>query len=247
MAESNLKSEIRNLKAGLPRRSGAKAGGVVVPHKAKWHQRLVAGLIYAVIRCLAATIRFKLRDDAGFFTEVPREKIIFAIWHNRLALSLMLYRNFVWARARERRMAAMVSASKDGGLLARILEHFHVEPVRGSSSRRGPQALRELITWGERGYDLAITPDGPRGPRYRVQEGAISAAQVTGLALVPVSYRLNWKIQLKSWDRFQVPLPFARCEITVGRVMRLSRETTDAERETLRQQLEAELRSITRD
>ena len=144
-------------------------------------------------------------------------------------------------------MAAMVSASKDGGMLARILEHFHVEPVRGSSSRRGPQALRELITWGERGYDLAITPDGPRGPRYHVQEGVVSTAQITGLVIVPVSYRLNWKLQLKSWDRFQVPLPFARCEITVGRVMRVPREATSVERETLRQQLESEMRSITRD
>lgn len=231
---------------GLPRRSEAKTG-VVIPHRAKWHQRLIAGLIYAVIRCLAATIRFKLRDDAGFFTEVPREKIIFAIWHNRLALSLMLYRIFVVRRAPERRMAAMVSASKDGGMLARILEHFNVEPVRGSSSRRGPRALREMISWGERGYDLAITPDGPRGPCYTVQEGAISTAQFTGRVLVPVSYRLNYKFRIKSWDRFQVPLPFARCEITVGRVMRVPRETTDAERENLRQQLENELRSITRD
>src|SRR5437899_1218722 len=140
MTEANLKSEISNLKS---RRSG-----VIVPHRAKWHQRLVAALIYGVIRCLAATIRFKLRDDAGFFTEVPREKIIFAIWHNRLALSLMLYRRYVVRHAPERRMAAMVSASKDGGMLARILEHFNVEPVRGSSSRRCPQALREILPWG---------------------------------------------------------------------------------------------------
>ena len=144
-------------------------------------------------------------------------------------------------------MAAMVSASRDGGLLARILELFGVEPVRGSSSRRGPQALRELIAWGERGYDLAITPDGPRGPRYHVQEGVISTAQLTGLIIVPVAYHLNWKYRLKSWDGFQVPLPFACCDITVGRVMRVPREATSLERESLRQQLENELRSITRD
>ena len=144
-------------------------------------------------------------------------------------------------------MAAMVSASKDGGLLARILELFGVEPVRGSSSRRGPQALRELIAWGERGYDLAITPDGPRGPRYHVQEGVISTAQITGLIIVPVAYHLNWKYQIKSWDRFQVPLPFACCEITVGHPMRVPREATSTEREALRQQLENELRSVTRD
>jgi len=242
---------------GLPRRSGVpnpqsairkpQSAGVVVPHKAKWHQRLTARLIHGFIRCLGATIRFKLNDRSGFFTGAPKEKFIFAIWHNRLSLCLVLYRRYIARPAPEHRMAAMVSASRDGGLLARILELFGVEPVRGSSSRRGPQALRELISWGERGYDLAITPDGPRGPCYHVQEGVISTAQITGLIIVPVAYHLNWKFRLKSWDRFQVPLPFAVCDITVGRVMRVPREATDGEREALRQQLENELRSITRD
>jgi len=234
----------------LPRQSAAATrtkAGVVVPHQAKWQQRLAAGLIYAFIRCLGATIRFKLNDSSGFFAGAPKEKFIFAIWHNRLALCLLLYRRYVALPAPGHRMAAMVSASKDGGLLARILELFGVAPVRGSSSRRGPQALRELISWGERGYDLAITPDGPRGPCYTVQEGAISTAQITGLILVPVAYHLNWKFRIKSWDRFQVPLPFARCEVTVGRPLRVPREATSTEREALRQQLESELRSITRD
>jgi lysophospholipid acyltransferase (LPLAT)-like uncharacterized protein len=67
------------------------------------------------------------------------------------------------------------------------------------------------------GRDVLITPDGPRGPCYQVQEGVISTAQITGLIIVPVAYHLNWKIRLKSWDRFQVPLPFARCAITLPR------------------------------
>ena len=108
---------------------------------------------------------------------------------------------------------AIVSASRDGAFLTGILEYFKVQPVRGSSSRRGPQALLELTTWAERGYDLAITPDGPRGPRYVVQDGVISLAQLTGLPIVPVSYYVNWKIRVKSWDRFQIPLPFSLCEM----------------------------------
>ncbi len=257
METDSPESRVQSPEPGLPRGSNPpnrqsalgnpKSGGVVVPHKAKWHQRLAAVLIYAFIQCLGATIRFKLNDQSGFFAGAPKEKFIFAIWHNRLSLCLLLYRRYVARPAPEHRMAAMVSASKDGGLLARILELFGVEPVRGSSSRRGPQALRELIAWGERGYDLAITPDGPRGPRYHVQEGVISTAQITGLIIVPVAYHLNWKYQIKSWDRFQVPLPFAVCEITVGRPLRVPREATSPEREALRQQLENALRSITRD
>ena len=159
----------------------------------------------------------------------------------------MMYRHYVVRVDTERRMAAMVSASRDGGLLARVLEHYSVEPVRGSSSRRGPQALREMISWSERGYDLAITPDGPRGPCYQVQDGVISTAQLTGLPIMPVSYHLNWKFRPKSWDRFQVPMPFARCRIRVGEMVRVRREATEAEREALRQRLEETMKAITED
>ena len=230
-----------------PEIQSPKSGGVVEPHKPKWHQRLAALLVYGLIRSVAATVRFEMNDGSGLFNGAPRERILFSIWHNRLALSLVLYRRYVVRFALERRLAAMVSASRDGGLLARILEHFGVEPVRGSSSRRGARALRELAAWGERGYDLAITPDGPRGPSYKVQEGVISTAQLTGLPIVPTSYHLNWKIRLKSWDHFQVPLPFARCRVTTGPVVRVPREASESQREALRQKLEETMQAITRD
>jgi lysophospholipid acyltransferase (LPLAT)-like uncharacterized protein len=230
-----------------PKVRAHRSSGVVVPHRAKWHQRLGAVVICTLIRSLAATLRFTLNDRSGLFIGEPQETVIFSIWHNRLALCLILYRDYVKQRQPTRRLAAMVSASKDGGLLARILELFRVEPVRGSTSRRGPQALRELITWGERGYDLAITPDGPRGPCYIVQEGVMALAQLTGLPIVPVSFRLNWKIRLKSWDRFQVPLPFARCDIHVGDAVRVPREASDVEREELRQKVEQSMKAITQD
>ena len=229
--------------AGRPPRKS----GVVVPHAPKWHQRLAAAVLYAVAWTLTSTLRFKLDDLSGYFSDVPQEKIIFAIWHNRLSLALILYRRYVARRDRKRRLVALVSASRDGGLLAAILELFKVQPVRGSSSRRGAQALREMVTWGKRGHDLALTPDGPRGPCYIVQEGVISTAQMTGMPIVPVTYHLNWKIRVKSWDRFQVPLPFACCTVTIGRALRVPRETDAAGREELRQRLEVELRAITRD
>jgi len=225
----------------------APRSGVVVPHRAKWHQRLAARLIWLFVHSLAATVRFRLDDRTGIFSSAPPEPIIFAVWHNRLALALMLYEKFVRRHDPTRTFACLVSASRDGGLLARVMELFHVQPVRGSSSRRGAQALRELVAWSERGADLAITPDGPRGPCYVVRDGVIATAQLTGRTIVPASYHLNWKIQLKSWDRFQLPLPFACCRITTGRVMKVPRDATEAERETLRQQLEAELRAISQD
>jgi hypothetical protein len=224
-----------------------RQSGVVIPHAPKWHQWLLAALIYTVAQCLTATLRFRLEDLSGYFSDVPQEKYIFVIWHNRLALALIVYRRYVARRDRKRRLVALVSASKDGGLLTGILELFKVQPVRGSSSRRGAQAFRELVAWGRRGHDLALTPDGPRGPCYVVQDGVISMAQMTGLPIVPVTYHLSWKIRVKSWDRFQIPLPFAVCTVTMGTALRVPRDTDEAGRERLRLQLEADLRSCTRD
>jgi lysophospholipid acyltransferase (LPLAT)-like uncharacterized protein len=221
--------------------------GVVVPHEARWQQRLGAWLVSALVRTVGATLRYRWNDRSGYLDRPAAEPAIYCLWHNRLALSMIVYHDYIRQRSRAPGLAAMVSASRDGAFLAAILECFKVQPVRGSSSRRGPQALLELTTWSERGYDLAITPDGPRGPAYVVQEGIMSLAQLTGLPIMPVSAHLGWKIRAKSWDRFQIPLPFSRCEIIFEKPVRVPRGASETEREALRQQLERTLREISRD
>ena len=218
-----------------------------MPHAPYWHQRLGARLVHLLIRSVSATLRKQWIDRSGYFDNGPADPAIYCVWHNRLALCLITYFDYVKKHNQTPGMAALVSASKDGGFLASILECFGVQPVRGSSSRRGPQALLELTGWAERGYDLAITPDGPRGPRYVVQEGVIALAQVTGLPIIPASHYVRWKIQAKSWDRFQIPVPFSRCEMVFGMPVRVPREASDVEREALRQQLERTLKEISRD
>jgi lysophospholipid acyltransferase (LPLAT)-like uncharacterized protein len=220
---------------------------VITPHQASRSQRLAALAVFTLIRVVAATIRFRLRDPAGIASNLSESAFIFAIWHNRLALSLVLYHRWFLRTRPQRRMAALVSASRDGGFLASILERFGVQPVRGSSSRRGPQALRELVSWGERGYDLAITPDGPRGPRYVVQEGAVALAQLTGLPVVPASYHLRWKVCARSWDGFQIPIPFTSCELRLSEPLRVPREADAAARERFRQELEQAMLALTED
>jgi lysophospholipid acyltransferase (LPLAT)-like uncharacterized protein len=224
-----------------------RSSGVVVPHEPYWYQRLGAWVVFLLVRSVSATLRYRWTDRTGYFDQSFLGPGIYCVWHNRLALCLIGYRHFVKRRHQSPGLAALVSASKDGGFLAAILECFGVQPVRGSSSRRGPQALLELARWAERGYHLAITPDGPRGPRYVVQEGVMGLAQVTGLPIVPASYHLSRKVEAKSWDRFQIPLPFSRCEMVIGLPVHVPREATDGEREALRQQLEATLRDISRD
>lgn len=232
--------------AANPRPARRREGGVIVPHQPSLLQRLGGTALFLTIRAVAATTRFRLVGNALAASQ-DSQACIFAIWHNRLPFCLVIYQRFVQRQHQRRRMAAIVSASRDGGFLSTLLRLFRVEPVRGSSSRRGPQALRELVTWGERGYDLAITPDGPRGPRYVVQEGTVALAQLTGLPVVPASYRLSRKFELKSWDRFQVPLPFGRCDVHIGKPVLIPRDATDAEREAARQKIETTLRELAGD
>ena len=231
----------------MPNPQRPPRSGVVVPHPLRWHQRLAAAVIYGLIRALSATIRYEWRDTTGHLAIAGTPSVIFCIWHNRLALCLEVYRVFLRDVGRNRKLAAMVSASKDGGLAARVMEHYGVQPVRGSTSRRGRQALLELITWTERGYDLAITPDGPRGPCYRVQDGIISLAQVSGKPILPVSYHLSWKITVRSWDRFQIPLPFTKCVMHLTPPIHVPRELSDEAREKLRREVEDRLKSVTFD
>ena len=228
-------------------RPRARVGGVIVPKQAHWHGRLAAALIYGAVRGVDATLRYELDDPSGAVQAIGRQPAIFCIYHNRLSLCLMLYKRYVQKAWPGRRMAAIVSASRDGGLLARVLELFDVEPVRGSSSRRGPQALRELTSWGERGLDLAITPDGPRGPCYVVQEGVVAIAQLTGLPIVPASFELQWKYRLKTWDKFLLPVPFSRCIVHLGEVIRVPRDLPESEREAWRLKVEGRMREVTRD
>lgn len=227
--------------------AAVKKSGVVIPHAPKWHQRLAAFVVYAFIRIVSLTLRYRWTDRSGFFDGEPPGPAIYCVWHNRLALCMIAYFKYIKKRNRSAGLAAMVSASRDGGFLSGVLECFGVQPVRGSTSRRGPQALRELTTWAKRGYDLAITPDGPRGPCYVVQDGIIALAQLTEMPIVPVSYHLGWKIRPNSWDRFQIPLPFSRCEIIYEKPIRVPRETSEPERESLRLQLEQTLKSISQD
>ena len=91
------------------------------------------------------------------------------------------------------------------------------------------------------GYDLAVTPDGPKGPRYVVQAGVISLAQITGLPIIPVGCNSRRKVCLRSWDRFQIPLPFSRCELILNQPILVPRDADAGTREELRRELEASL------
>jgi len=215
--------------------------GVVVPHTPARAQSIVAWVVSRVERLVTVSLRCRWRDRSGLTDTADTQPVIFCLWHNRLAISMVVRRRY------PRKLAALVSASKDGALLAAVLARFGVEHVRGSSSRRGPQALLELTSRAQQGYDLAITPDGPKGPRYVVKEGVIALARTTGLPIIPVTCNTRWKLGLKSWDRFQIPLPFSRCELILNEPIFVHREADEAERENQRVKLENSLRASSSD
>jgi lysophospholipid acyltransferase (LPLAT)-like uncharacterized protein len=215
----------------------SSANGFVIPHTAKRSQRCIAWMVFLMEKLVSASLRCEWKDDSGLAIGTYGKPVIFCLWHNRLAISMMVHRRH------PRKLAALISASKDGALLAAVLAKFGVEHVRGSSSRRGPQALLELTTRGEKGYDLAVTPDGPKGPRYIVQAGVISLAQVTGFPIIPVTCNTSRKICLKSWDGFQIPLPFSRCRLALNKSILVPREAGVDRREELRRELETTLKS----
>jgi lysophospholipid acyltransferase (LPLAT)-like uncharacterized protein len=214
-----------------------------IPHQPRWFQRLGAHGVFLLERLLTTSLRFQWRDDAGLLGGKASASVIFCVWHNRLALAMAIFRKLNSVQQSPRRLAAMVSASKDGAFLAAVLERFGIHPVRGSTSRRGPQALLELTGWAERGYDLAITPDGPRGPRCVAQAGVVTLAQLTGLPIVPVACRCAHKIRLRSWDAFQIPLPLSGCEVWLAEPIWIPRQASETEREAVRLALEKWLRT----
>jgi len=170
---------------------------------------LLAAVGAWLVRAVVATLRFRIDDRAGVFgpDDPPR---IWLFWHNRLFVIPRLFTRSLPTHPG----AALTSASKDGEIVAAFLNSFGIRAVRGSSSRRGAVALIELVRCIRDGYVIGITPDGPRGPRYQLNPGAITLAQKTGAKILPVHVTYSRFWQLKSWDGFQIPKPFARVDIT---------------------------------
>ena len=200
-------------------------------------------LLRVVVSLIGSTVRWRIDDPADLLGHTPQQSCIFAFWHNRIFLMPYLFRKHWHSRQRDR-VAVLVSASRDGEKLTRVLSKFNLICVRGSSSRRGKEALRELSRLIQEGYDAGITPDGPRGPKYHCHDGVISLSQMTQSPIIPVSYDLAHKITVNSWDNFMIPLPFTRATLHIGAPLSVPASAGDAQREEKRLELEKVLKSL---
>jgi lysophospholipid acyltransferase (LPLAT)-like uncharacterized protein len=193
-------------------------------------KRFLAGLGALLIQAIAATLRVTRVDRGGIMNRPGHPPVILVFWHNRLFLMAPFYRLY----CRGRIALALISRSRDGQVISDIVAHFGIRTARGSSSRHGiSAALAAIHAARDDRLDIVVTPDGPRGPRYQVQPGVLRLAQATGRPIVTVTTNLGWKWVLKSWDRFQVPLPFSRCELVSGEPIFVPSDATGEDLEKL--------------
>jgi hypothetical protein len=173
-------------------------------------RRVVPYLAYAYVTLVGRTARLTtVRGSVRDGLKAKNRRFIYAFWHQR-----QVY--FTWAH-RGAGAAVLVSRSKDGEMIAETMRLSDIGAVRGSSSRGGASAVRQLMDVMNSGLDIGLTPDGPKGPAREVKDGVVYLAQKLGAPIVPITNALSNKIEFKkSWDRFQVPLPFGRAVVVYG-------------------------------
>jgi lysophospholipid acyltransferase (LPLAT)-like uncharacterized protein len=137
-----------------------------------------------------------------------QRRVILAFWHDQLFLMAKGYHG--------PGAQVMISASKDGELIARTMEYFGIGAVRGSSTRGGRAAFREMLELAAQPVDLVITPDGPKGPRHQVKEGVVQLARLSGRPVVPMAFACSRGYRFNSWDRFLLPFPPGRGVFSFG-------------------------------
>lgn len=205
-------------------------------HELKFRAAGLAG--GAVLSMLGRTLRLELEGEDHWrsFHEEGRG-VIFALWHSRLLPLVYVHRG--------RGIVALVSEHRDGEYIARILARLGLDAARGSSTRGGTRGLRELLRVARDGRDLAITPDGPRGPARVLSPGVVTLARMTGMPVIPTAAGGDRVWRASSWDRFVIPKPFARLRVVYGPPLEVPREIAETEVESWRRTLEEALNRVT--
>jgi lysophospholipid acyltransferase (LPLAT)-like uncharacterized protein len=191
-----------------------------------------------LIDLLFATTTNEIVADADVCRLLATRRFIAAFWHSRILMISHHFRG--WGGA------ILVSGSTDGEIIARVLQRQGHLAIRGSSTRGGLRAIAAMIkSLKARHRPGVIIPDGPQGPRFKVQPGILTLAQKTGYPIVPMTYSARHLNVFSSWDRFILPWPFTRCRMICGRPLTVSAGVDKAGLEGFRQGLEDELNRIT--
>ena len=178
------------------------------------HFRLVPVLVAHLLKLWMATLRVRMDGFEPVQELVDRdERLILTFWHRRLVMMPLAY-PFL---RKDRGVAILASDSRDGERSTATWAYFRIHAVRGTASDDGAKALVRMIRAVKDGWDFGITPDGPRGPRQRLKPGVIALARRTGAWVVPVCVAADHAVELKTWDRMVLPLPFSTVTVRYGR------------------------------
>lgn len=174
---------------------------------------------YFLIGAICSTLRWEVRGYEHLDSLVDcGKRAIFTFWH-----SCILSATWFW---RKRGIVVMSSVSRDAEYTGRVIKRFGYGTARGSSTRGGGRALAEMAQCLDKGIEVAFTIDGPRGPAYQAKPGAVTLARHTGQAILPFHITTRYHVELPSWDRLNLPLPFSRALTLIGDPIHLSREAT---------------------
>ncbi len=171
----------------------------------------IVSLAVLLIKGWSRTFRLRVDDPNGILTGAWDRPAIYVFWHNRLLCLPALF-----PRRIRKQVAILISRSRDGNYISSFAEEFQLLTIRGSTSKGGRQALLQLMDYLKSGKSIGITPDGPRGPRYAMQDGAVWLAAKTGVPIFPVSLNTTRHLSLKGWDRTQIPWPFTTAELIIS-------------------------------
>ncbi len=200
-------------------------------------QRFLVQVTALLLRLWYVTLRLELVDECGFFSGNVKRGAINLMWHNRIFVAPQIFRRWY----RRKGLSVITSTSRDGAYLSELLACLGIGSIRGSTSRRGAAALRDAARKIDDGFDICITPDGPRGPRYRLQPGALLLAILCKVPLIPVSIEYTSFWRFKSWDGFLVPKPFSTVYVVMRPAIRLEASENPPKFELRRQEIEEQM------
>ena len=205
----------------------------------KGSERAVASLGAAVLNRLMGTTRITTEGEENF-RRFHREgkPVVFTLWHGRLLPCTYHHRG--------QGVVTLISQHRDGEYITRVVRKWGYTAVRGSTTRGGLEALRELIRHVKDGRSLAITPDGPKGPRETMKPGPVIIAQRTGAPVIPVVSGADRAWFFGGWDRFLIPKPFARLHIIYGEPVFVPRRADEAEIQAISADVERRLAEMMR-
>ncbi|HID96126.1 MAG TPA: DUF374 domain-containing protein [Candidatus Latescibacteria bacterium] len=170
---------------------------------------LESNLTWLILLAIGKSLRIKVVGASFHHLLAENGGLIYALWHGRMFVPIYSMRN--------RGITVLASEHRDGELISRVLERLGYNVVRGSTTSGGKKALKKMLTMAKGKKTFAFTPDGPRGPRAKVQPGVVFLAQHTGLPILPIAGAAKKARIFKSWDRFLLPMPFSKCSVVFGK------------------------------